>query len=742
MSSQARRQMKSMLFRTFLHRSESYPNESTTRSSRLHGEKQSFGKPTDLVASLELQIKRFVISKRVVALSATSKSARLPARAALDDAEPADDTVWAAPPSPLEKDRPGPVASTEHEGTKAASGSANAETDVKNGQEEELLPSDGVGAAPQWAIGPSALTVTEDGSGQSSGAGQCASSGLDPALSPSGGEQPGKRMPTAPRVAPADPPDDPFREPAQIPGCSPPTFVYPHSSAVIGAAFHERYREVVNIFRHNAKEHPRLRESLEYIDYTLKLCGTPSGDPRPSILVFCRHSEFKDLNSLLTSKELKYQYCLRRSGRRFPWSGNQASVIQEGYRPFFNLYFWRQRRPRTLYWGKERVQIHPPLGAPPPQRPAAPSRIVPGLTMCGSVVELHGRESSVSTLGCVMQIDSDFYAVTTMHAFRLSELTDKRLRREMSGYEALDQPSGDAAEDKAGVHPVRVEEPLCGSESDLSDAAGEDGDYLVDDVEYESLPEEEYDDEDDDEGELVLSDNRSAVASDPHGNDGTQADDDQVNEAKQMLALFPTPRELDESGELDLDWALIKLEDQQDWRPNAFVHPGVSSSPVFLSDVASQPAEERQVFIITGETTPQRGILQPGISMLGGINGRTPSTMWTVVLSEPNRKSATSPLFFLNPHVSFPWLTLMCRFEKGRLRLGCRRCRNQRHLRPCGWIEPHRRSLHQPLRGGLDTDPASVSRITTSDPGAAQHAGSSYRVLHRVGQGRERSRAP
>ncbi|CAH0022772.1 unnamed protein product [Clonostachys rhizophaga] len=254
--------------------------------------------------------------------------------------------------------------------------------------------------------------------------------------------------------------------------------------------------------------------------------------------------------------------------------------------------------------------------------------MVPGLTMCGSVVELHGTESSFSTLGCVIKIDLEFYAITSMHAFRLLEPMKKLHSGEISHHRSADRSGACTSADEVAELPVYDEEPLYGSDTDSSDAMMEDGDYFIDDVEYESLAEDE-------EEEIDPVDSRSTVANDSYGNQ-TQTSG-QMRDVKEMLALFPTPHELDESGELDLDWALIKLVDQQDWRPNAFVYPSISSSPVFLSKVdESQPTQETPVFIITSETTPQRGMLQPGTSLLGGINGRTPSTMWTVVLSEQN----------------------------------------------------------------------------------------------------------
>ncbi|KAK7409100.1 hypothetical protein QQX98_008708 [Neonectria punicea] len=83
--------------------------------------------------------------------------------------------------------------------------------------------------------------------------------------------------------------------------------VYPHSSGFISSEFHSRFREVVNIFRQNVEEHPRLREHVQHVDYALRMCGESPETSHPSILVFCRPSEFSSLRSLLTSKQLRFQ---------------------------------------------------------------------------------------------------------------------------------------------------------------------------------------------------------------------------------------------------------------------------------------------------------------------------------------------------------------------------------------------------------------------------------------------------
>ena len=113
-----------------------------------------------------------------------------------------------------------------------------------------------------------------------------------------------------------EPPDSPFRDPFEIPGVSPRIYVYPHSASQIDSTFCERFREVQNYFRLNTEQHPDLKAHVEHIDYGLKLCGASADQAHPSILVFCRPSEFKQLRALLGEKHLKAQYWRRKSTDR------------------------------------------------------------------------------------------------------------------------------------------------------------------------------------------------------------------------------------------------------------------------------------------------------------------------------------------------------------------------------------------------------------------------------------------
>ncbi|KIL87932.1 hypothetical protein FAVG1_08814 [Fusarium avenaceum] len=414
-----------------------------------------------------------------------------------------------------------------------------------------------------------------------------------------------------------------FQDPVLIPGCSPTTYVYNHASATIQDSYEERFQEVVNLFQQNVKEHPRLAEHRHNIDYVLRVCGTSPNNSCPSIVVFCRHSEFKDLRNLLTSRELKFQYCLRQPSRIYPWK--ETPGRDQDHRPFFNIYFWRQSRPRTLYCGNEPVrirrrQIETPGSMDNCSVPNA------NLTLLGSVVELSGAERRCSTLGCVIKVGSEFYGITTMHTFDALESPDLDNADTATDNESFysDTPTAVVGNDvESPTHNEKMPYEL-----DLYDATGEEH-YYIDDVEYDDICEDEYDEQDPVESSSFATDDATLHPG---------VDSDHENNTQNLRALFPTTPQLRDTHELDLDWAIINLTHTGNSHINAFFLPEAPSDPVLLSTVAeSRPCQETRVFVITAGGIIRRGSLQPSISALGGISGKVPSTLWTVVLNDQTR---------------------------------------------------------------------------------------------------------
>ncbi|KAK4457245.1 hypothetical protein QBC42DRAFT_41074 [Cladorrhinum samala] len=420
---------------------------------------------------------------------------------------------------------------------------------------------------------------------------------------PTDSENPGSRL--SPCIE--EPPDeiDTFQEPVQIPGCSPRTFVYPHSSGAIDQTFHERFREVINIFRHNTLEDPDLRADARFIDYTLRLCGASPQEAQPSILVFCRNKEFKYLRPLLTSKELKFQYAIRKSSRRFPWSRAETSPRDGNHRPSFNLYFWRERIPRVLYWGQT---------ASVTVQPASSSSAVSDLTLCGSVIS-HAASSLSSTVGCVITVGTKWYAITSKHASftPLSRNLDIKM---LSAFRTTLKLAGVKKHEN-----LKIGADLETGDWSWSETSSEGDHYLVDDVEYDTLTESDEDELKADDAseppeeepieskslcdELPLASDTSGIpASFKNGEcDGTTA---------QYIYRFPMPKEQEMFDELDYDWAIISLPDPGDRRPNLFSPDTSCPEPTLhlLRSLAEGfPSRKTAVYIITSASTPCQGTL-------------------------------------------------------------------------------------------------------------------------------------
>jgi hypothetical protein len=375
------------------------------------------------------------------------------------------------------------------------------------------------------------------------------------------------------------------------------------------------------------------------------VCGTSTRNSHPSILVFCRPSEFKDLRNLLLSNELKYQYCIRRPGRKRWWIADQGPTTHEGSRPLFNIYFWRQHRPRTLYCAKGAVETCSTINMPPESR-FMDLHIASRISMCGAMVEIDGPEDRCfSTLGCVVKIKSSFFGITAMHG--LSTVCPEP--------QPLEPPSGTAAaaitSDKTMELSQCDQGPSGGSDTHSIDERLEEYGYISDDVEYEDVEEENQ------EQRFVKNNSKNSISG-------------------EFFVPVVRPEILDihtlrEDREEDLDWALIRLQDPEHWRPNAYICPSTSPSPVFLTALAETvPTHETPVLIITSRAPPRKGLLQPGTSALGGIRGTMSATLWTLILCDQNSES------FIFLVVRRKRGTNLIRLTVRRLRVGCRRCYN------------------------------------------------------------------
>jgi hypothetical protein len=268
-----------------------------------------------------------------------------------------------------------------------------------------------------------------------------------------------------------------------------------------------------------------------------------------------------------------YQYARRRHAPKYPWSETQVLATEQNHKPFFNLYFWREKRPRELYWGSAPVYLRQNTieADRPPQN--SPSSISP-TTMLGSIVQLPGPDQRSSTLGCVIKVDLDYYAITTMHAFEPSQSS--------CGAPSSTECDNKSTSDNSTAPTVitGIEFPLQNSK-EMSDPGvhevlGED-DYDISDVQYDSLSEDEESQPDQADDWSLDTDGSTLHQS---------SDDHSPRETQEMLALFPSEQQLQASGELDLDWALIKVTNLDHCCFNTFSPPGSHSESVSLGKIA------------------------------------------------------------------------------------------------------------------------------------------------------------
>ena len=427
---------------------------------------------------------------------------------------------------------------------------------------------------------------------------------------------------------------DPFRNPITLPNSGKSTIlIYPHSGSVIEERYMERFEVVVNILKRNVESEPDLKSYSSEVDYTLKMCGEAPDKSHPSIIVFCRNCYFHKLKSILTSKNVAWQYYLPNASRwKILISRLKHAPTQDKdalYLPRFKIYFWCSvQRPRILYWGRlNDIVVERPCMYR--QKRDQKGEQLPA-TWCGSKVVARDG-SKLATLTCLLKVDSQWYGLTAQHCFVEDE------ERTFPRMEALQEGQ---PQDLGSIESMSAWE-----------ANFEEDDFVVDDVEYEV----EVDDTQTDnlthaahgynanQGQLISQSTREPNP----GANSISSFSQRVRElyyksnsvdVMETHLIFPTI-ELEYKGEPDLDWALIKVEEAHK-RSNLFhtVEPRGSISKDLEQFAHRHPGEEREVLIMCSPFKCLRGILLCGQSVLGGINRPGSASVWNVVLSRGESK--------------------------------------------------------------------------------------------------------
>lgn len=516
--------------------------------------------------------------------------------------------------------------------------------------------------------------------------------------------RPAEPQQTLPVVDPSISSD--FLEPEVIPKTKPPIYVYPHSGSKISDASHERFREVVDMFRHNTESHVLLTSCVQHIDYTLRMCGVSAEQAHPSILVFCRTQDFAPLRALLTSRELGAQYLRRKSpnagdffGR---WRQNRneaaAAALQYG-KPLFNLYFWRSIRPRTLLGpGQDTF----PLPSPIFGGSGEAAIIYPHNSyfedkkkaqilhaMSGATIRI-AKYQATSTLGCVIAVGDEYYGVTTRHSLGIKP--------------AVTVPKGSAtafgaiSKSKSSQVVSRVSANYDGSPRGY-DEADDDYDFEIDDVEYESMS-DDYRDPEEAKSTAVPSRSDNASAK-------TRRSGDPFRKLKPMKPNVYVPKQalLVDGQTFDGDWALVHLNASGKPGPWEQARQKYDDPLKRLANVPlSLPKDPTHVLIVTDEEYPQNGVLQPDSSILGGINGDTKSIVWTVKLSGHNCEFAHHKLTHLDSNTNHFLNETRDSSHERRFWRRSSGYREWDNLRPSCRVESSWGGVHQSFRPNMATD--------------------------------------
>ena len=370
-----------------------------------------------------------------------------------------------------------------------------------------------------------------------------------------------------------------FADPKRVPGTD--QNIYPH--ATIGREFHDRYSQVVDVFKQAVDTHKFLKHHTSEINYELRLCGSCPSTAGVSIVVFCTDALFKHLRSLLSCKHIRRQYQSEApSVNRLPFASRRhhlqapTSIVVR-----FRVVFWR-------------------AVTTPTERRSAMEQVVAQnrscLSMCGSLVRYGDR---ISTLGLLLSVDSKLYGLTVDHLFR-------RQRDEERS--------------------IVTREPNIPSDGHNAEDNRPDGSW-VDDVTYEDL----YDNQkDSDDGSMASGLSPAAVTMDRAVTEN--------GDASITGHRVDSVREADLSTPY-LDWALIEFENGYFERPNAFYLEDDPLHPKFFTKLSASPETSRvRVFMVSGVSGTREGVMLNSYSYIGGTPGEKLCQAWNVILSDSARE--------------------------------------------------------------------------------------------------------
>lgn len=348
--------------------------------------------------------------------------------------------------------------------------------------------------------------------------------------------------------------------------------IFPNRERDISWDHMQRFNTVVDMLKRVVENDKKLRRYTQWINYSLKVCGLSAGIARPSVLVFCPAESFKALKKCLTKPHLKEQYDPKESAT--------SNVTRLG------ICFWPQVM-ELLSGDMAEISFH------------AGMTIGNVITMCGARVIANSKENRRSTVGCIISVKSDYYALTTAHTFDKPEVTFNS-----------------------------VEEDTDNSVSDSSSDSASDSEYQDTDT-------------DDDEDAIVANKqnrqtketSRLSLLSDGKDIESNTRDVDFVSmECQVHIPPFDAAWT---GSHPDLDWALLRLDERKYTLVNGYFSESEPNVPIFLSKSSVHPPlghRYTDVLIISSRRFALRGILRSTPSYVGHAKGSMLRRVWTVTL--------------------------------------------------------------------------------------------------------------
>jgi hypothetical protein len=323
-----------------------------------------------------------------------------------------------------------------------------------------------------------------------------------------------------------------------------------------------RYPIVKDVLQMQVDHSSALSRYSGEIHYVLRICGVSQTEARPSILIFCPSEIILQLWQLFSQRHVLDHVKPTVAGLPFP---------------HFDLYLWGQ--PIELLFSRQCPVVYG----------AGLDLSIAILSMCGAKIIAGLERDRFSTVGCLLEIGSEYFALTTAHTFDNVNAT---------GHAFEDRSEWTVDESRPDTHGLDDTNPTNTSEAIVTSQSSS----------YKFINE----------------------------NDTTPADAlvrPQKSSQGCEIRLPPFGDHEWNAKEPNLDWALIPVPNREHWRPNAIIVNADLSNPFFLDSVAETISSEgKDVCVITSRSGTLYGQLDR-IPAYSGKAGVASCEMWIVTIS-------------------------------------------------------------------------------------------------------------